>query len=144
MVKALEAKIKANPKDTTSMAALGEIYNEAAEYDKAASWQQRVTQVEPKNVDAWLALGVAQFNGGNLKGAEKSWTTASKLAPRRAEIFYNLGFLYYSMGDQDKASASWQKVVDLDPTSTLAETVKSHIKASSQSPAPSATASASR
>lgn len=129
MVKALEAKIKADPKDVLSMKALGEVYGNAGEYAKAAGWQQRVTQVTPNDVDAWLALGVAQFNGADLDDAEKSWTHAAKLAPKRAEIYYNLGFLWFSKGNQDKASEYWQKVVELDPKSDLAQTVQSHTKA---------------
>lgn len=129
MVRTLEAKVKADPKDVLSMKALGEVYGNAGEYAKAASWQQRVTKVTPDDVDAWLALGVAQFNGADLDNAEKSWSHAAKLAPRRAEIYYNLGFLWFSKGDQDKASQYWQKVVELDPKSDLAQTVQSHAKA---------------
>lgn len=143
MVKALEAKIKANPKDTLSMKALGEVYAQAEQYKQAAAWQQKVVAITPTDTDAWLALGVAQFNAGNLKAAETAWDKAAALAPRRAEVFYNLGFLYYSQGKTTQAQAAWQKVVDIDPTSDLAQTVKSHIKARSASPTASASATPS-
>ncbi|MEL4503389.1 tetratricopeptide repeat protein [Luteococcus sp. H138] len=142
MVATLEAKIKANPKDVLSMKALGQIYDGASEYDKAAHWQQRVTEVTPKDVTAWLALGVAQFNGANLKDAEVSWQQAAKLDPKRAETFYNLGFLYMSKNDMPKARQMWTKVVQIDPTSELARTVKSHL-GSSASPSPAASGAGS-
>lgn len=142
MVATLEKKVKDNPKDTLSMKALGEIYSQAGEYDKAATWQERITTVDPKDVDAFLALGVAQFNQANLDQAEKAWTQAAKLAPKRATIWYNLGFLYLSKNEIGKAQDAWQKVVEIDPNSDLAKTVGSHLKAmASNSPAPSPAAS---
>ncbi|GAA1398957.1 tetratricopeptide repeat protein [Luteococcus peritonei] len=144
MVASLEKKVKDNPKDTLSMKALGEIYSQAAQYDKAATWQERITTVDPKDVDAFLALGVAQFNQANLDEAEKAWTQATKLAPKRATIWYNLGFLYLSKNQISKAQDAWQKVVEIDPDSDLAKTVSSHLKAmASAKPSASGTPAAS-
>ncbi|MEL4358834.1 MULTISPECIES: tetratricopeptide repeat protein [unclassified Luteococcus] len=143
MVATLEEKIKKDPKDVLSMKALGQIYDGAGEYDKAAAWQQRVTQVTPKDATAWLALGVAQFNGANLKDAEISWKRAATLDPKRQETFYNLGFLYLSQNNMDKAREAWATVVEIDPTTGLAETVKSHLKAPSASASAAASGKAS-
>lgn len=141
MVATLEKKVSENPKDVLSMRALGQIYDGSGEYDKAAQWQQRITQVNPKDVDAWLALGVAQFNAAKLDEAAVSWNKAAALAPKRAEIYYNLGFLHMSQGDMTKANQAWQKVVDIAPESELAKTVKSHLSNSSARPSASATPS---
>ncbi|WP_394276734.1 tetratricopeptide repeat protein [Luteococcus sp.] len=142
MVATLEKKIAENPKDVLSMRALGQIYDGSGEYDKAAQWQQRITQVDPKDVDAWLALGVAQFNAAKLDEAAVSWNKAAALAPKRAEIYYNLGFLHMSRGDMAKANQAWQKVVDIAPESQLAKTVKSHLSNVSATPSAATTPSA--
>lgn len=145
MVKTLEDKIKANPKDVLSMKALGQVYDGAGDYANAAKWQKRVTEVTPKDPTAWLALGVAQFNGANLKDAEVSWNKAKELDPKQAVTYYNLGFLHMSKNDMAKAKENWQKVVDLDPKSELAKSVQSHLGTkSSASPAASPSATPSR
>ncbi|WP_420176577.1 tetratricopeptide repeat protein [Luteococcus sp. OSA5] len=135
MVATLEEKIKKDPKDVLSMKALGQIYDGAQEYKKAAQWQARVTKVTPKDSDAWTALGVAHFNDANLDEAEKAWNQAAKLDPKKAVIHYNLGFLHMSRNDMDKAKAAWQKVVELEPDSDLAKTVQSHLGGPSSTPA---------
>lgn len=141
-VAALMTKISANPKDTASLLALGDIYFAAADYKNAAAWEQRVLSIDPKNQVALLAAGAAQFNLGNAPAAKKQWLVAAALYPKSAEVHYDLGFLYLSQTPPDKAgmTAEWQKVIAIDPNSELAKTVSNHIKSSN--PTASATPSA--
>jgi tetratricopeptide (TPR) repeat protein len=139
-VAALMRKISANPKDTASLLALGDIYFAAADYKNAAAWEQKVLGVDPKNQVALLAAGAAQFNLGNAPEAKKQWLVAAALYPKSAEVHYDLGFLYLSQTPPDKAgmTAEWQKVIAIDPNSELAKTVSNHIKSSTATATPSA------
>ncbi len=138
-VAALMQKISANPKDVTSLQGLGDQYFQAGDYKTASDWENKVLAIDPKNQDALLALGAAQFNLGNADAAKKQWLAAEKLYPNNAEVHYDLGFLYMSQSPSDTANmkAEWQKVIDIDPNSDLAKTVSTHLSGST----PSASAS---
>jgi tetratricopeptide (TPR) repeat protein len=131
-VAVLMGKISGNPKDTASLQALGDIYFAAADYPKAATWEQKILAFDPKNQEALLALGASQFNSGNAAEAKKAWLVATGLYPNSAEAHYDLGFLYQSQTPPDKVNmtAEWNKVIAIDPTSALAKSVASHLKSS--------------
>lgn len=135
-VAALTTKSSANPKDTTSLLALGDIYFAAADYKNASAFEQRVLVVDPKNKVALLAVGAAQFNLGNSAEAKKQWLIAAGLYPKSAEVHYDLGFLYFSQTPPDQANmtAEWNKVIAIDPNSAIAKTVATHLKSSTPSP----------
>jgi cytochrome c-type biogenesis protein CcmH/NrfG len=140
-VAGLMQKISANPKDISSLLSLGDVYFAAADYKTAAIWEQKVLTVDPKNQGALLALGAAQFNGGNAAEAEKQWLVAAKLYPKLAEVHYDLGFLYLSQAPPNtaKVRVEWNKVIAIDPTSSVAKTVATHLKSlDNPSTAPSA------
>ena len=138
-VAALMSKISTNPKDVTSLAALGDLYFAAGDYATAAGWQQKVLQVEPRNVTALLALGASTFNQGDSTTAERQWLQAVALDPRQAEAHYDLGFLYLSENPPNMAKVrqEWNKVVEIDPNSEIAKTVATHLS-SLQTASPSA------
>ena len=143
-VAALMKKISTSPKDTASLQALGDIYFAAADYKNASGWEQKILRVSPKNQVALLALGAAQFNLGNSAEAKKQWLVAAGLYPNAAEVHYDLGFLYMSQTPPDSANmqAEWKKVVAIDPNSSLAKTVATHLQSATSSPSASATPSA--
>jgi len=97
---------------------------------------QLAVEADPKNEKALLSLGAAQFNQGNAAEAKKNWLVAAKLYPKSAEVHYDLGFLYMSQTPPDtaKMTAEWKKVIAIDPTSDLAKTVATHIKAPTATP----------
>ncbi len=138
-VASLMQKISANPKDITSLQALGDQYFQAGDYATASDWEKKIIAIDPKNQSALLALGAAQFNLGNAAEAEKQWLVAAKLYPNNQEVHYDLGFLYMSQSPSNtaKMKAEWQKVIDIDPNSDLAKTVATHLSSSTPTPSPS-------
>lgn len=129
-VAALMQKITANPKDVRSLLALGDAYFAAADYKTSALWERKVLALDAKNRSALLALGAALFNQGDAPGAEKEWLHAAALYPNEAEVHYDLGFLYLSQSPPDlaKVRTEWNKVVEIDPTTSVAKTVATHLK----------------
>jgi tetratricopeptide (TPR) repeat protein len=140
----LMKKITANPKDTASLQAIGDLYFTAKDYKNALTFEQQILVIDPKNQGGLLAAGAAQFNLGNTPAAKKQWLIAAGLYPKNAEVHYDLGFLYMSATPPDSASmqAEWKQVVAIDPNSDLAKTVATHLKSSTASPTASATPSA--
>ncbi|MCE1177845.1 MAG: tetratricopeptide repeat protein [Micrococcales bacterium] len=139
-VAALEAKIKANPKDVSSMRELGRMHYEARQFAEAGAWQEKILALNAKDVDAHLALGVTQLARGQADKAVEHWQTAARLDPTKAEPHYNLGFYYMSKGDTAKMKESWDKVATLAPGSDMAKNVQGHLGRATATDAPSAPA----
>lgn len=135
----LMQKLSANPKDVQTLGALGDLYFQAGDYKTAASWQQKIVDIDSKHVNARLALGAALFNMGDGAAAEKQWLEVVAIDPKHAEAHYDLGFLYLSKNPPDmvKVKAEWAKVVEIDPNSELAKTVSAHVQRLENSPSPS-------
>ena len=135
----LKDRVSKDPADIESLRELGRLYHEAGEFQEAASWQQKIVDQRPDDLDALLALGVAHFNSGDLELAEKNWLKAAAVAPDKAAPHYNLGFLYLSKTppDYDRMEQEWRQVVALEPGSEMAQTVAAHLGRVSASPAAS-------
>ncbi|MEI7744674.1 MAG: tetratricopeptide repeat protein [Chloroflexota bacterium] len=144
----LMTRLAANPNDIATLQALADEYYAGQQFDVAASWLEKILVIDPKNIQALLARGAVYFNANDLANAEKSWSIVVGLEPNNVEVHYDLGFLYLNQPTPDWAGVQreWSKVVELDPTSQLAQTVQSHLDsmvAASMIPAPSASAGAS-
>jgi cytochrome c-type biogenesis protein CcmH/NrfG len=145
----LMGKIQANPKDADSLMALGDEYYKVGDFTTAASWFTKVTKLEPTNVRGFLALGATAFNEGDMDAAEVAWRKALDIDEKNVEAHYDLGFLYFNRQPPDMAAVQlhWNRVVELDPESQIAQTVKAHLGAIASmvpdSPAPGGSPEAS-
>ena len=145
----LMARIQANPGDADSLMALGDEYYRVGDFVTAGAWFTKVTTLEPTKVRGFLALGAAAFNDGDLDAAEVAWKQALAIDEKNVEAHYDLGFLYFNRQPPDMAAVQlhWNRVVELDPSSKLAQTVKAHLGAIASlvpaSPAPSGSPAAS-
>lgn len=141
----LMQKVDADPKDAASFIKLGDIFFKVGDYNAAGGWMAQAVKADPKNTKALLALGAARFNLGDVADARRQWLKVIAVDPKNVEAYYDLGFLYLSQKPPDMESVrkSWGKVVELDPDSSVAKTVKTHLKQISKSPSESDSASSS-
>jgi thioredoxin-like negative regulator of GroEL len=130
-VSSLMEQYQANPEDTSVLLALADEFYAGQEYDKAATWLDKLLALEPEDVQALLARGAVSFNLGDLPAAETTWNKVVAIAPDNAEVHYDLGFLYLNQTTPDWVGVQreWTLVVKLDPGSDLATTVQSHLDA---------------
>jgi len=84
----------------------------------------------PDDVDALLEMGVLQMRIGNLELARSHWERVTNLDPTNAKAWYNLGFYYIALEPPDYINAErvWNKVIELDPDSELAASVRKHLE----------------
>ncbi len=124
----LKAKAEADPNDIASRQQLGQMYLKATLYQDAISWFQQILDISPSNLDALLAIGVAEYQSNMYTEAETHWRRAAELAPDVAEPWYNLGFLYMAQTPPniDQANECWNKVLEVAPDSEMAAAVRSH------------------
>ncbi|MEW6225053.1 MAG: tetratricopeptide repeat protein [Chloroflexota bacterium] len=148
-VAGLMAQLQANPKDTAVLLALADEYYNGGQYETAATFLDKLLAIDPEHIKALLARGAVSFNLDQLDAAEATWQQVVALDPDNQEVHYDLGFLYLNQATPDWAGVQreWNRVIEIDPTTSLAQTAKQHLDslvASSMipaSPAPSAAAS---
>jgi tetratricopeptide (TPR) repeat protein len=109
---------------------LGTEYYNGNDMATAGEWFDKVLAVDAQNVNGLLARGAVYFNLGAFADAERTWLLVVDVEPDNVEAHYDLGFLYLNQSPPDwtGVQSEWNKVIDLDPTSELAATVKSHLE----------------
>lgn len=130
-VEELEAELESDPDDIDAKRELATLHNDAGLWNEAAEYHEQVLEQVPADVDSLLALGVIQFNLGDVDAAEDTWQGAVEADPSLPEPYFNLGFAYLSKepADNAKANEMWQKLIDVAPESELAKTAQSHLDA---------------
>lgn len=81
---------------------------------------ETVVKQAPRNAAAWVDLGYAQFEAGNLGEARKSYEQALRLAPQNQWIHYFSGLVEFQDKQFPKAEAAFLKVVKAYPDNPLA------------------------
>ncbi len=111
------AKIQANPKDTASLQALGDLYFAGQQFDQAATFYDQLLALDPKNIAGLLARGATYYNSGDSTNAEKTWKVVVSLDPKNQEAHYDLGFLYLNSATPNfpGVQTEWNAVIAIDP-----------------------------
>lgn len=125
----LMAKFQADPKDVVTILALADEFYAGGDYESSATWLDKLLALDPEDIQALLARGAVYFNLNDLANAETTWKRVATLEPDNVEVHYDLGFLYLNQAEPDwtGVQAEWNKVIELDPSSQLAQTVRSHL-----------------
>ena len=87
----------------------------------SAEAQARIAQVQaalladPKNHDAWVALGNEYFDSHQAQKAVEAYDKALALKPGDPNVLTDQGVMYRQLGQFDKALATFQKANKLQP-----------------------------
>lgn len=87
-------------------------------YQQAALVFAEVVAEDPDNADAYLGLGAAHGQAGNLEKAMEAIEEAVRLDPGESRSHYNLAILYVTKGDVDKALEHFRTAVEINPGNT--------------------------
>jgi tetratricopeptide (TPR) repeat protein len=94
----------------------GQAYRVMDRHDEAIPWLEEATEIDPKNIHTWLALGWCQKRSGRLDLAIQSLEAALSVAPDHAIIYYNLA-CYWSLANNPKLAIAYlTQAFDLDPS----------------------------
>jgi tetratricopeptide (TPR) repeat protein len=80
------------------------VYLDCGDYEAAAKELAQLTAAQPRLVDGWVALGVAERGRGRFAEARRAYEQALALAPSSAAALYNLGVLLMDF-QKDPAAA---------------------------------------
>ena len=125
----LTAAVEEDPTNREALFELGESYFLAGEWQSTIDWFGKLVAIEPNNVHALTDIGTSNYNLGFTEEAKATWLAALEFDPNDPQVHYNLGFLYANAEPPDMAAAveEWRTVLELDPNSNLAQTVKVHL-----------------
>lgn len=90
---------------TTSGLALAK----AKEIQEAWAYLHLATELSPDLVDAWDALAVTHFYGGQVDEAERAFRRCTEIDPNYQRGYHGLGDVYFYTGDNRKAEEYWLK-----------------------------------
>jgi tetratricopeptide (TPR) repeat protein len=82
---------------------------------KATEQYQKVTQIDPKDVDGWLTLGRLYKAANNSVEAEKAYNKALALDPSSEDALTGLAIVYSDIGDTAKAIEKLKQLTDKNP-----------------------------
>lgn len=99
---------------------LGNDLTAIGRYDEAIIFYRRAVTADPWNVRGWYNLATAQYLNRDYAGAKESFEGAIKINPSDVESHLFLGFSYYRMGLLENAARSWRRVLELDPSNSVA------------------------
>src|SRR5262249_54082376 len=72
---------------------------------------EQAVKLEPRNVEAHIALGIARLRSGNLEAGLGSFRRAVELRPSSAEAHYNLGLALREAGRLEPAKNEFQSTI---------------------------------
>jgi tetratricopeptide (TPR) repeat protein len=117
--------LKSNPKDTTALVQLANVYFDAERFPDAISWYEKALALDPRNADVSTDLGVSYYYTNRTDEALERFEASLKINPNHTKTLLNKGIvLAFGKEDLKGAAVQWQKVVDLAPGTPEGEAAK--------------------
>jgi tetratricopeptide (TPR) repeat protein len=109
--------IKFNPRDAKIYRKKGIILFGLKKYEEAKINFQKTIQLDPKNVQAYINLGMIHYTSGNKNKALKNWEHAMDIYPNDndSKALNNIGNVYKTEDDLPKAIEYFQKAITYEP-----------------------------
>src|SRR5688572_29059593 len=121
----LTATINGDPKNTTAIVQLANVYFDGERFTDAISWYEKAIALDPKNADVSTDLGVSYYYTNRTDEALKRFEESLRIDPKHTKTLLNKGIvLAFGKEDLKGASVEWQKVVDLAPGSPEGEAAR--------------------
>jgi tetratricopeptide (TPR) repeat protein len=122
-----EDLLKQNPNDVNDRRILARIYSrligepqqshiDETMLKKAIEQYQKITELDPKDVDSWMWLGRLQKIAQNTPDAQKAFQAALSLDPDNEDAMTGLAEVYADVGDTKAATELLKKVAEKDPS----------------------------
>jgi tetratricopeptide (TPR) repeat protein len=117
-----EDALKQNPNDLNSRRLLARIYthligdqNDSDMVKKAIEQYQKITEVDPKDIDSWIMLGRLEKALMNSTEAMAAYKKALELDADNEDAMTGLATVYADLGDNKAAADLLRKVAEKDP-----------------------------
>ena len=99
---------------------------------KAIEAYQKVTELDPKFVDAYFNLGYIYGTKKNYSKAEQMYTQVVKLAPPYLdEALYNLSLVQEKQGKREQCMGNLERALQANPKNQMAQRFLDRLKRNS-------------
>ena len=118
-IDAYETLVKAAPNNSDKLFELAGLYEKSSAYDKAREAYTKVLTLDPKRVDALLAIGRVELDSGNPQKGLEYLTGAQPLAvefgndEERAQILQAMGVAYASLNKHEDALRNLRESLEI-------------------------------
>jgi cytochrome c-type biogenesis protein CcmH/NrfG len=130
VIKKLEDRLKADPKDFATLRQLGDLRYDERNYTEAATIYARALEVHPDDIDVRSDRAGTLVQAGRMDDAIKELQLVLAKNPTHPQALFIMGVaLLKGKDDRAGAVASWQKLVDSHPDLPGLEDIKNQIKA---------------
>lgn len=108
--------LKKNPKDTDTLAKVGNLYYDAQLYQQAIEYYQKALKITPANADVRVDMGTAMFYLGDAEKALAEFDKALSYKPNHPNALFNTGIVRWQ-GKKDTRGAitAWEKLLKTNP-----------------------------
>ncbi len=113
----LEEKVSADSTDYDLRFELAGIYYDMGALMMSAKHYRKAADLEPKNVEALVNLGVVLNEMGRSEEAIEAYDRALEINPDDVKAICNLGLAYYGVGKYPGAIDQYRRALELDPES---------------------------
>ncbi|HJS74444.1 MAG TPA: tetratricopeptide repeat protein [Vicinamibacteria bacterium] len=129
-VQALEAKARANPRDTEVRTRIGNLYMEAGRHKDALPWLEEAVRIDGNDLHARNHLAITYLNLGRLEEAVAAFEENLAKDPGHAASLLGLGRIkLYVQQDIQGGLALWEKLAEAAPDSPEAKAVREELEA---------------
>jgi tetratricopeptide (TPR) repeat protein len=114
----LTATINSDPRNTTAIVQLANVYFDGERFTDAIAWYEKALALDPKDADVSTDLGVSYYYTNRTEEALKRFEASLAINPKHTKTLLNKGIvLAFGKEDLKGAAVEWQKVVDIAPES---------------------------
>lgn len=128
LISDLKARLKANPDDADILLRLADTYFDLKQFDEAATYYMKVSELKPENADIFNDIGLSLHYKGNSPEGLRYIDKGIKKNPYHQRIWLTKGFiLAYGMGDLEGARQAWEKTKALNPDSRVGKAASDYL-----------------
>lgn len=109
-------ELKRNPKDSDTLAKVGNLYYDAQLYAKAIEYYRQALKITPANADVRTDMGTAMFYLGDSDKALTEFEKSLSYKPNHANTLFNSGIVkWQGKKDAKGAIAAWEQLLKTNP-----------------------------
>jgi eukaryotic-like serine/threonine-protein kinase len=113
--RALDIADSINPDSVAVLLSAGLLFETTGQYERAREDYERVRELDPRNVDAYLRLASVDDALNLPERAIDSYRRAIELEPGYYKPYHHFGVFYYYRGKYREAAEYFQKAIDRAP-----------------------------
>jgi tetratricopeptide (TPR) repeat protein len=114
-IKELKNRVAKSPKDTDGLLSLANTLHDAGILDEAITYYKKYLELNKKDPDARVDLGICYTETGDNKSAISEMEQAVEYAPKHQKAHFNLGIINLKESNLQEANKYFKKCYEIDP-----------------------------